>query len=302
MVVINLKGKYIGLILLLIFIFTIFLTFTTSADTYQVTIPASYDGYITNYKTPGTYIRTDDASYNIVTHEGPTFGNWQRKAFIQWNISVISPLAEILNIGITLKGAGSSQYWPNCETSYMHNLTVVPSQEIDNNPGNNNIYNGGHTVIFDFMGACTVGCGANSCPYPSTTINSVNTTLGGDYWFANFETNLEATDSVRDALPVGYYSIIFSQDFNLAITPTYSYYYSEGSGVFTPLLWVEYELTIPESNDSYPADFQEDVGWDATGINLSMNISHDNNDLMNMTWWAYNESSETFRDFRTNRF
>lgn len=293
------KVKYVGLFLLLVFIFTIFLTFNASSAVYQITIPCSYDGYITGYLSTGIYTRTDDADINIVHHQG--HNNWEKfikTTFMEWNISVIPSAAVILNMGITFKGAGSSVSFTNCETTYFYNLTVVPSQEDDNTPGNQNIYNSRHTDIAFFRGECNV-CGG-VCPCPTTIINTYNTTMGGDYWFANFQTNLQATNGLQEVLPIGYYSILFKQDFNPTQTTTHSNYYSDDSGVFTPELWVEYEVTIPKSNYSYPADFDTDVGWDATGINLSMNISHDNNDLMNMTWWAYNESSETFVQIGSN--
>jgi len=293
------KGKYIGLILLVVLIFTVFLTVNSSADVFEVTIPCSYDGTVTHLKVPNTYTGDFTSVTNLVIHYGAS-AKTQYKAFFEWNISVIPPLAKILNMGITVKGAGSTQYFPNCEVLRMHNLTIQPSLELDNSPGNSNIFNGQDTQILATRGACTVGCGAGDCPYPSTTINTINTTMGGDYWFSNFETNLNAIKSLQTTVPLGWYAIIYSHPYNIADSPTYARFHSDDSGVFTPELWVEYDLTIPESNYSYPADFQEDVGWDVTGINLSMNISHDEGDIMNMTWWAYNESSESFVQIGSN--
>lgn len=292
------KVKYVGIFLLLIFIFTIFLTINTSADIYEVTIPCSYDGTVTRYVLTSVYTRDATYEVNIVMHQGYS-GKWQKKAFFEWDISTIHPAAKILNMGITTQGAGSLQYWPNCEQLRMHNLTVRPSDETDNTPGNLNIFNGYDTELLITRGSCSA-CSAGDCPYPSTTINTINTTMVGDYWYSNFETNLEAINSLQTGLPLGYYAIIFSHPYNAADSTTHSYFYTMDSAYMTPELWIEYEVTVPESNYSYPDDYETDVGWNATGIDLEFNLSHDSGSQMNMTWWAYNETSESFVQIGSN--
>jgi len=82
------KGKYVGLFLLLILIFTVFLTINTSADIFEVTIPCSYDGTVTHFRTPGTYAGDFTSATNLVRHYGAT-AKTQYKAFFEWNISCL---------------------------------------------------------------------------------------------------------------------------------------------------------------------------------------------------------------------
>jgi hypothetical protein len=189
---------------------------------------------------------------------------YNRRAYFKWDISSIPDSATITHVSFV----GYISAIGNMNTK-IYSLESDPSS------------NGESTVWSD--------CGDGTL-YLN---NDLDSTGWKNISKSQFETHLEENLS-RDWWGLGFSS---NYDGSYQGGDIRSNNYSDSS--YYPYLWIKYQLTAPQINDSktIPEDFNTSAFLNTS---TCINITHDQGTDMNITWFFWNETSDSWEQYATN--
>lgn len=256
---------YIPLIALFIFMFC-FVTIS-SAETFNIKITPSYDGYVSS--TP--YQRNDDNNYL----EFESIGTRLKNAFIEFNLSDIPDYATITKVSLTWEGyddydVGGVSTW----VTKIYSLENQPSVQPDNSTGNAVIWNDCEdgtmyldswiNRLFGNTGQVHTANHTSSDPrliWDNSPVSDVQAALVNN-WFAIGVIGFDNQDSKC---------------------------HSSESPVANPAptLWVEYQANPPEISNESPEDESYDVELQPT---TCIDVVTPTGTPLNITWKWWNGS------------
>ena len=257
------------------FLLLIFLTYTISADTYEVSFEPTWDGWVKTTNSGGTYHSHNYTDSVLWMYASTGGSNYEWRFFVEWNISTIPIDAHILDVSFTGIQNSYSYCGLNGHT-YVYDLDSKPSDEPDNAVGAMNIFNSLDVEFF----------GPSDWPWNSvgSTCMLNDTCPGGGVTCANWIINPNAT--LESKLANGWYALGFRR----VVNDQFSFRSSEYEYVaIKPRLWVEYEMTAPIITNETPAYGAVDTNLTPA---LCIDLNQTDGNTMNLSWYWYNATSD----------